>query len=341
MGSMKLKVLVVEDSRTVRHMLVHLINQTSDMQVIGEASDGSEALDLTTKLGPDVILMDVVMPKMDGLEATRQIMQTRPTPIVLISATLGSSETEIAFKAIKAGALTVLQKPASGNTQENTNLLSTVRAMSSVRVIHHWDNSQPYRTLPLRPSEKAKPRIVAIAASTGGPAALSEILWHLPISFILPIVIVQHITADFVPSLVGWLNHVSKNPVQIACHGEPVLPGVIYVAPGDNHLFLSKKQTFVVGPSPKVMQFMPSADIMLESVAQAYGSQAIGIVLTGMGDDGAHGLQAMRRAGAITVAQDEATSVVFGMPSEAIRLGAAHHVLPLPKIAPTLASLCS
>jgi len=342
MGRMKLKVLVVEDSRTVRHMLVHLINQTADMMVVGEAGDGSEALDLTTKLGPDVILMDVVMPHMDGLEATRQIMQTRPTPIVLISATLGSSETEIAFKAIKAGALTVLPKPsASGGAQETASLLSTVRAMAGVRVIHHWDNTQPYRTLPLAPSGTSKPRIVAIAASTGGPAALSEIIWHLPISFTLPIVIVQHITADFVPSLVGWLNHVSKNPVKIACHGETAMPGVIYVAPGDDHLFLTKRQTFVVGPSPKVMQFMPSADIMLESVAQSYGAQAIGIVLTGMGDDGAHGLQAMRRTGAITIAQDEASSVVFGMPGEAIRLGAAHHVLPLSKIAPTLASLCS
>ncbi|MBA3868138.1 MAG: chemotaxis-specific protein-glutamate methyltransferase CheB [Anaerolineae bacterium] len=339
---MKLKVLVVEDSRTVRHMLVSLINQSADMQVIGEGSDGSEALDLTTKLGPDVILMDVVMPKMDGLEATRQIMQTRPTPIVLISATLGSDETEIAFKAIKAGALTVLQKPSvSGGIFETNSLLSTVRAMAGVHVIHHWDNSQPYRTLPLKPVSQSKPQIVAIAASTGGPAALSEIIWHLPVNFSLPIVIVQHITADFVPSLVGWLNHVSKNKVQIARHGEAVLPGVIYVAPGDNHLFLSKRQTFIVGPSPKVMQFMPSADIMLESVAESYCEKAIGIVLTGMGDDGAHGLQAMRRAGAITIAQDEASSVVFGMPGEAIRLGAAHHVLPLSKIAPTLASLCS
>ena len=338
---MKLKVLVVEDSRTVRHLMVDLINQTPDMQVIAEAADGSEALDLTAKLGPDVILMDVVMPRMDGLEATRQIMQTRPTPIVLISATLGSSETDIAFKAIKAGALTVLQKPASGNAEGNSSLLSTVRAMAGVRVIHHWDNSQPYRTLPLPSNGASKPSIVAIAASTGGPAALSEIIWHLPDNFTLPIVIVQHITADFVPSLVGWLNRVSKNPVQIARHGERILPGVIYFAPSDNHLFVSKKQTFVVGSSPKVTQFMPSADIMLESVAQSYGARAIGIVLTGMGDDGALGLQAMRRAGAITVAQDEASSVVFGMPGEAIRLGAARHVLALPKIAPILASLCS
>ncbi len=338
---MKLKVLVVEDSRTVRQMLVHLINQTPDMQVIAEADNGSEALNVTTELHPNVILMDVVMPQMDGLEATRQIMQIRPTPIVLISATHASSETEIAFKAIKAGALTVLQKPAAGNPSDIAHLINTVRAMAGVHVIHHWDNSQPYRPLPSSSGGKSKPRIVAIAASTGGPAALSEIICHLPGSFTLPMVIVQHITADFVPSLVGWLNHMSKHPVRIARHGEAVLPGTIYIAPGDNHLFLSMNHTFVIGPSPKVMPFTPSADIMMESVAQSYGTRAVGIVLTGMGDDGARGLQSMHRAGAITIAQDEASSVVFGMPGEAIRLGAAHHILSLPKIAPILASLGS
>ena len=336
----KIKVLVIDDSPTTRYMMVQLINQTADMQVVGEGIDGAEAVELTTQYKPDVVLMDVVMPQMDGLKATGQIMHTRPTPIVLVSAGLGSSETDVAFKAMKAGALTVLRKPAMAeHSSEITELLGTVRAMAGVSVIHHRDTSQPIQ--PLRPatSDDSKPSIVAIAASTGGPAALSEIIWNLPSDFALPIVVVQHITAAFVPSLVGWLNHVSKLPVQIAKHGAPVMPGVIHVAPGEGHLSISSQHRFIVNPQRMDTRFMPSGDILLRSVAQTYGKRAIGIVLTGMGDDGARGLQAMYSAGALTIAQDQFTSVVFGMPAEAIRLGAACHVLPLSKIAPILVHL--
>jgi two-component system chemotaxis response regulator CheB len=183
------------------------------------------------------------------------------------------------------------------------------------------------------------PQIVAIASSTGGPAALSEIICHLPREFTAPIVIVQHIGEDFVPSLVSWLNLIGKRPVQIARHGERPFPGVVYVAAGGAHLRLTDQRTFSVTHTPASARFMPSGDILLESVARAYGEQAVGIVLTGMGDDGAHGLSAMHQAGALTIAQDEATSVVFGMPREAIRLGAARQILPLPKIAQVLAHL--
>lgn len=336
----KLRVLVVEDSPTTRRMLVHLINRSPDMEVVGEATDGSEALDLTNKLNPDLILMDVVMPQMDGLEATRQIMQIRPIPVVLVSTTLGPSEADIAFKAIKAGALTILQKPgAKSSAGEIAQFLSTLRAMAGVQVIHHWNYSRAVPSTTSKPLTMAAPQIVAVAASTGGPAALSEIIWNLPPNFPLPIVIVQHITADFVPSMVSWLNHISKLPVQIASHGKPVMPGVIYVAPGSGHLTISSQHTFVISQLPTNARFMPSGDILLGSVAQVYKEHAIGIVLTGMGDDGAHGLQAMKHAGAFTIAQDEASSVVFGMPCEAIRLGAARQVLALSKIAPILTHL--
>lgn len=337
----KRKILVVDDSRTIRLMMTQLINRTPDMIVIGEAADGGEAVRLAGELHPDAILMDVIMPHLDGLEATRQIMWMCPTPIVLVSASYDSTEADLAFKAIKAGALTVLRKPGiSAHSDEITHLLNTIRAMSSVQVIHHRAQSELPRPIPSAPVMMVdQPQIVAIASSTGGPAALSEILWNLPLHFGLPILIVQHITSDFVPSLVGWLNHMSKLPVQVARQGEALAPGVIYIAPGGAHLRVSANHTLMLNTIPQTSRFMPSCDILFESVAQVYGNRAVGIVLTGMGDDGARGLLAMCQRGAFTIAQDESTSTVFGMPGEAIRLGAARQVLPLSKIAPILTSL--
>jgi two-component system chemotaxis response regulator CheB len=184
-----------------------------------------------------------------------------------------------------------------------------------------------------------RPQIVAIAASTGGPAALSEILWNLPIHFELPVVIVQHITADFIPSMVGWLNHMCKLPVQIARQGQTLSPGCVYFAPGGTHLRVNTERRVLLNTIPQTARFMPSCDILLESIARAYGNRAVGIVLTGMGDDGARGLLAMAQAGAFTIAQDENTSTVYGMPKEAVRFGAARQVLPISKIAPVLTSL--
>ena len=337
------KVLIADDSPTARQMLVHLISNASDMSVIGEANNGKQAVRLACDLHPDVILMDLVMPEMDGLEATREIMHLAPTPIVMISGSLETNETTIAFQAIRVGALTAVQKPIGPHDIDHPTqvkiLLNTVRAMASVKVIHHWQEQRiPASSQPL-PFKATAPRLVAVAASTGGPAALAEIIQNLPADFVLPIVIVQHIAPDFVFSLREWLSGITPLKIEIAQRGEKVLPGHIYLAPGDAHLCLTTRESFEFDPDQHGEPHMPSANMLLTSVARSYGAQAVGVVLTGMGNDGARGLRAMFDAGAFTIAQDEATSVVYGMPREAVELGAVRCVVPLPEIAQALVDL--
>lgn len=334
------RVLIVDDSPTARQMLAGLINSTSDMRVVGEAVDGRQAVDKVQELQPDVILMDLVMPNMDGLESTREIMALAPTPIVVVSASLEQWETDIAFQAISAGALTLRRKPVGPNDpdhpKQSAALLSVVRAMADVRVIHHWRRNHRAAPVPAptdhpltvtRPA--IAPEIVAIVSSTGGPAALSQILRELPADFPLPIVVVQHIAPDFVASLADWLNHVTPLPVTIARLNEHPQPGHVYLAPGDVHLRLAHGGRFTLTDQPDSARHIPSGDVLFESVAESYGARAIGLLLTGMGSDGARGLRRLHETNAFTIAQDEATSVVFGMPREAIALGAARRVLPL------------
>lgn len=339
---MKLKVLVVDDSATSRKLLNHIINSAPDMQVAGEAVNGVQAVSMTEQMRPDVILMDLIMPEMDGLEATREIMLQTPTPIVVISASLENSETDIAFRAINSGALAVQPKPGSPEHPEYyskvSTLLTTLRAMSKVQVIHHWGSrgnkpatlSQATVTVP---TPAARPEVIAIASSTGGPAALSEIMKNLSKDFPIPILIAQHIAPDFVPSLANWLNSVGNTHVTIAQSGDLVRPGVTYLSPGGAHLTVTQNCRIYLDRNQSSARYVPSGDVLLDSVARAYGSRAVGVVLTGMGDDGSRGLRAMFSRGAMTVAQDEASSVVFSMPHEAIKLGVVKHVLPPPEIA--------
>jgi two-component system chemotaxis response regulator CheB len=343
--AVSLKVLVVDDSVTARQMLVNLIGTTSDMAVIGEASNGKQAVQLARELHPDVILMDLVMPDMDGLEATREIMDLAPTPIVMISASLETNEANIAFQAIRVGALMAVQKPRGPHHQDYATqsqiFLNMVRAMASVKVIHHWNRQKiPTRTKPAQ-IKVAPPHLVAVAASTGGPAALAEIIQNLPADFPLPIVIVQHIAPDFVFSLREWLSGLTPLKIEIAQKGRTPLPGHIYLAPGNAHLSLTTAQSFDLDLEQHGEPHMPSGNVLLTSVARSYGTHAIGIVLTGMGSDGARGLRAMYDAGAFTIAQNEATSVVYGMPRDAIELGAAQQILPVQDIAQTLIALTS
>jgi two-component system chemotaxis response regulator CheB len=273
-------------------------------------------------------------------------MRLTPTPIIVVSASLEGREAEIAFQSMRAGALTVISKPSGMRDPKYVAmagmLLNTVRAMAGVRVIRHWKRQEtlpkPKPVQPLMPSAMS-PEIVAIATSTGGPAALSEILRTLPGDFPLPIVIVQHMATDFYPSLVAWLSKLTSLRVVMAQPGEQPRPGTVYFASGEGHLRLSLHRRFEIDTNTGASAYTPSGDVLLESVAKAYGSEAVGVVLTGMGDDGARGLRAMRAAGATTIAQDEGSSVVFGMPREAIHLGGAQQVLALPDIANALLAL--
>ena len=226
--------------------------------------------------------------------------------------------------------------------------MSTVRAMAGVRVIHHQKGGPAASRPAARPPGvglaalgrgQARPEIVAIASSTGGPAALSEIFKRLPADFRLPIVVVQHISPEFLPSLVEWLGTTTPLPVEIARGGGQPLPGHIYFAPGDAHLYLTRGGRFMLDCETR-MTYTPSGDVLLGSMAAAYGPRAIGVVLTGMGSDGAHGLLTMHEAGAYTLAQDEATSIVYGMPQEAFALGGTNTILPIQEIAPAILKLC-
>jgi two-component system chemotaxis response regulator CheB len=325
------------------------------MHAVGPAKDGVEAVQMTQDLRPDVILMDMIMPRMDGLEATREIMSSVPTPIVLVTASLELHETGIAFRAMSLGALAVHRKPVgpahADYPDQSSQLLNKLRLMADVQVIRHRKGRVSLPPAPAAPAEvtpavpaadgsvSEPPEIIAIVASTGGPGALTTIIQQLPPTFTIPIVIVQHISPDFVDSLRSWVARSTPLSVAVAQPGERPLSGTIYLAPGGKHLSLTRSRRFAIEESTSDTYYIPSGDILLTSVGENYGPRAVGVVLTGIGDDGAQGLRTMLDAGAFTIAQDEATSVVYGMPKAAAALGAARQVLPLSEIAPVLIRL--
>lgn len=343
-----LDVLVVDDSPTARELLIQIVNNAPDMRAVGPAKDGLEAVKMAHTLRPDIILMDVIMPHMNGLEATREIMYAVPTPIVLVSASLETHETGIAFQAMSLGALGLHRKPNgpmhADYVTEAAMLVNKLRLMAGVQVIRHRKNNVSSVPSSSPPRDEAStptiaPELIAIVASTGGPAALVSIIQQLPADFAVPIVIVQHISADFVISLRNWIARMTTLPVTVAQSNMKPDHGSIYLAPGGKHLRLTRDHRFALDDNPGTAYHVPSGDVLLESVGQSYGKRAVGVVLTGIGDDGARGLRTMHAAGAFTIAQDETTSVVYGMPKAAQELGAVRQVLPLPEIAPALIRL--
>ncbi|NJN65197.1 MAG: chemotaxis-specific protein-glutamate methyltransferase CheB [Chloroflexaceae bacterium] len=335
-----IRVLIAEDSRSQRELLVRLLQAADHFEVIGTAVNGKEAVEQTLRLRPDVIAMDIHMPILDGYEATRQIMQQCPTPIVMISSSLGN-EGRRSVEALAAGALAVLRKPGSMTRNDfeddRLNMLKTLRLMADVPVVTRHPVRPPHHegTVLFR-KERSRQAVLAVAASTGGPAALHTLLSGLDKTFPLPILVVQHIARGFVGALVDWLNTSLPMQVRIAHHEETMQPGCIYLAPDDHHLLAARVGTIglqLVSPSDR---YCPSADTLFESVARVYERRAIGVIMTGMGDDGARGLQLLRSQGGQTLAQDEASCVVYGMPQAAVAAGAVGQVEPLANLAPSI-----
>lgn len=344
----RIRVLVVEDSPTVRANLVSVLASDPAIEVIGEAGDGKQAIEMCRALRPDVVTMDMMLPEMTGLAATEYIMAYCPTPILIVSSSVNRGELFKTYEALKAGALDVLEKPSgyeAPGVWERT-FISNVKLISRVRVITH-PRARLSPTRPMRPVHMPQPagevprcRVVAIGASTGGPGAIVEILRSLPPQFDLPILFVLHINVMFGAAFADWLDGQSGHRVAYARDGEPFASaaGRVVMAPPDSHLVVREGRLRITH-DPERHSCRPSVDVLFESVATEFGASAAAILLTGMGRDGASGLLDIRRAGGFTVAQDEASSVVYGMPQQAAQLNAAVRILPLSEIGPLMTAL--
>lgn len=340
-----IRVLIAEDSPTTTEFLASLLESDPALQVVGRAVNGIEAVAMTKSLRPSVVVMDIQMPILDGFDATRQIMIESPTPIVIVSASLDLKSVDVSLHALRLGALTVMEKPTGpGDPQFGVSaehFVSTVRAMAGVKVVRRWpsDGTAPVSDQNIGP--KCDLQVIAIAASTGGPSALLRVLAELPRTLSVPVLIVQHMARGFVPGLAAWLGQGTGMAVRVAQHGGRLESGVAYIAPDDRHLGVLDRRTVLVSTAPTRGGFRPSGSVLFESVAAVYGSAAAGVILTGMGDDGTAGLVKLRNAGGRIIAQDEATSVVFGMPAAAIAAGLPHVTLPLELIGPRLRAWAS
>jgi two-component system chemotaxis response regulator CheB len=339
-----IRALVVEDSRCARDLLVRILESDGTVQVVGAVSDGEEALTFLESERPDVITMDVHLPRLDGMETTRRIMATHPIPIVIVSSSWQKDDADRTFHALEAGAVAVADKPRGGESAEAKRsaleLLQTVKAMAEVRLVRRRNvpSRSPVVKTPARP-RKATPAVVAIGLSTGGPPVLQTILRELPKDFGIPLLVVQHIAPGFIRGMAHWLSDTTGFPVVIAHHHQPTLPGHAYLAPDGHHLGIDEHRRIILDDAPAENGLRPAVSYLFRSVLAAYGPAAIGVLLTGMGRDGAVELKSMRDRGASTIAQDEATSVVHGMPGEAIRLDAASYILPPSQIASALVKL--
>jgi len=343
-----LRVLIVDDSPTLRLLIRRILGSDPGIQVVGEAANGEEAIALCRKLNPDIITMDIHMPGMDGYEAVRHIMAEMPRPIVVLTSTESDIRLGITYKAIECGALMVLGKPKGlpgTDPAEADRLISQIKSMADVKVVRRTRWPQPEQ--PKMPGKAAVPRnlrlqpvrLVAIGVSTGGPPALQAILSRLPAGFPAPILVVQHMSRNFISGLAIWLNETTPLQVMVPQTGEKLKPGMVYLAPDDRHLTVSADGYVWLKKQPLVDGHCPSATVLFESAAAVNGPETAGVILTGMGSDGARGLKTLRDAGGYTIAQDEASCIIFGMPKEAIAMGAVNEVLPLEMISGRLIEL--
>jgi two-component system, chemotaxis family, protein-glutamate methylesterase/glutaminase len=338
----KTKVLIVDDSALVRQVLAAILGHDSSIEVVGAASDPYLAWEKIHSLSPDVITLDVEMPRMDGLTFLEKLMRARPTPVLMVSS-LTEKGCETTLRALELGAVDFVTKPKidvqRGTSEMAGEIVAKLKAAAAARPrrLIPASAARPSVEHPVapRPLSRTTHKVIAVGASTGGTEALREFLSALPADS-PAVVVVQHMPPGFTRAFADRLNGLCRVSVAEARDGDPVLPGHVLIAPGDLHMQVVRSGANVsvrVGPGERVNHHRPSVDVLFQSCARQLGANAVGVILTGMGGDGARGLLEMRQAGARTLAQDEATCVVFGMPKEAIALGAAAEVVPLQKAA--------
>lgn len=346
-------VLIVEDSPVIAEFLSAVLGSDPAIRVVGVAPDGEAAVEAARRLRPAVITMDIHMPRVDGFDATRRIMETCPTPIVIVSGNVAADAGHDDVRAVAAGAVATVARPTGIGHPDHAasaqRLIDMVKLMSEVKVVRRWPRSGAVHRPPVAPALSETGRsvaVIAIGASTGGPLVLQSILGALPANLPVPVLIVQHMAPGFVQSFVEWLQQSTGFPVRLASDGEPMLPGQAYVAPDGAHLGvqnlgLRQGARLRLSDGPPECGVKPAVSFLFRSLAATMAPHVAAVLLTGMGRDGVDELKRLKQAGALTIAQDEKSSVVFGMPGQAVEAGAVSHVLPPDGIAELLAGLTS
>ncbi len=347
-----IRVLVVDDSKVAEELLVHELRTDPALEVVGTAADGVAAVEFVVRHRPDVVVMDLQMPRMDGVEATRRIMELEPVPVVAVSASYDAKEVAANFRTMEAGAVALMAKPRGPGHPEHAELtrrmIETVKLMSEVKIVRRLARRAGLEGVSPGVGvtggrvgmgdggEGSGVRLIAMGVSTGGPPVLQTILGRLPKTLAVPVVIVQHIAPGFLPGMAEWLEKTTGFPVRVPGVGELLLPGVAYLGPDGWHLGVTREGRTTRGDGPPENGMKPAVSYLFRSVAAAYGRSVAAVLLTGMGRDGAEELRMLRELGALTVAQDRQSSLIHGMPGEAVRLNAALHVLPPEGIAELL-----
>ena len=341
-------VLIVEDSPVIAESLAAVLRSDPAIRVVGIAADAETAVQAARRLRPSVITMDIHLPSINGFEATRRIMETCPTPIVIVSGSLGASDGPDKLHAVAVGAVATVAPPRPiddpAYAESARQLVETIKLMSEVRVVRRWPRAIAAAVPVPVPADRAawsaqRVRAIAIGASTGGPLVLQSLLAALPPNLSAPVLIVQHMTPGFVESFVDWLAQSSGFPVHVAGHGQALLPGHAYVAPDGRHMGVQHGGRIVLSDAPPENGMRPAVSFLFRSLAATLAPHVVAVMLTGMGRDGVDELKRLKEAGALTIAQDENSSVVFGMPGQAVEAGAVSHVLPPDAIAGLLASI--
>lgn len=331
-----MRIGIVNDMDTAVEAIRRVVTSTRKHQVAWIARDGAEAVTRCAQDTPEIVLMDLLMPGMGGVEATRRIMAKSPCAILVVTATVEGNAAKV-FEAMGAGALDAVPTPTLGRTGQNDGAAALLAKIETVgKLVGERNGKQPVYTNGDTTLFTRESRLVAIGSSAGGPAALEKVLKELPAGFPAAVIIVQHVDAQFAPGLATWLNTSSKLPVRVAVKGDRPQPGTVLIAGTNDHLVFENSSTLGYTPDPAHYSYRPSVDVFFESVARHWRGQVLGVLLTGMGRDGAKGLKTLRRLGHHTVAQDQASSAVYGMPKAAAELEAAVEILPLENIAPVL-----